>query len=326
MSLLEKSWYKKSSLTYLLLPLSALFFCLSHLRRWLYLKGFKSSYRADIPVIVVGNVTVGGTGKTPMVLWLVEYLKTKGYKPGIVSRGYQASVSEFPHEVVHGDSALLVGDEPKLLAQRSGVPVVISPKRAESVAYIQTLGCDIVICDDGLQHYALQRDIEIILVDGQRQLGNGYLLPAGPLREGEWRLASSDLVVVNNDSAAAMNMMIEAQAPLPVNEKTKQDFDWQQQYHAVSAIGNPERFYRSLSEQNIGIIKKHEFRDHHAFKLDDFKALRDAPLIMTEKDAVKCQKLVDENAWYLPITGKLNSSFEQKLAEKLAKLRNEKHV
>ncbi|WP_440905043.1 tetraacyldisaccharide 4'-kinase [Catenovulum sp. SX2] len=326
MNWIERGWYKQHKGTYLLLPLTLIFWLLSALRRCLFKLGIKKSYRCSKPVIVVGNITVGGTGKTPFVIWLVEYLQQQGLKPAVISRGYGGQIKQGAHLITVEDSAELVGDETRLIANRTSVPVVVGANRADCCNLLeQQADVDIIISDDGLQHYALQRDLEIILLDGNRLLGNGFLLPTGPLREGAWRLNSSTLVITNGRVSNPFTtdyFVVEPQGLKAVNPKYNNSvFSIDTAYHAVCAIGNPQRFYDSLAQESIQILEYHHFLDHHKFNSADFDQLKDQPVIMTEKDAVKCQNFAKDNWCYLPIGIQPNQNFVEELTAKLKQTR-----
>lgn len=316
-------WHDGHWLFLPLRPLSWLFAALSAARRAAFRRGWLASWRAPVPVIVVGNISVGGTGKTPLTLALVERLRQAGWRPGIVSRGYGGSTT-WP-AVVHADSpATEVGDEPLLLARRGGVPVVVDPLRARGVrALLAGSDCDLVICDDGLQHYALARDIEIAVIDGRRGFGCARLLPSGPLREPLSRLASVDFRVINGgwqrDEAAPAEGVTMALLP-----GAWQALDGQGgeppapgPVHAVAGIGHPPRFFDLLVGQGYQPLP-HAFPDHHAYTADDLRFSPALPLVMTEKDAVKCTGIAPANSWYVPVKAMLPETFWQALLARLA--------
>ncbi|MCT8126244.1 tetraacyldisaccharide 4'-kinase [Alishewanella sp. BS5-314] len=302
MNLLEQAWYKKHWWCALLLPFSTLFYLVSSVRRLLFRTGVLKTERLPVPVLIVGNITVGGTGKTPFTIWLCDYLRERGYTPGIISRGYGGKVKA-PRLVTELDSPALVGDEPLLLAQRSGCPIVVSPDRVAAGRFLleKRPQVDIIISDDGLQHYRLARDLEIVLLDGQRGLGNGWLLPAGPLRELPKRLASVDLVIANSGSsvlaAGEIKLSSAAASPLlPDAEPLTPDTEIQ----LVAGIGNPLRFKASAEQAGFKIKHCHFWPDHHPFQADDFNMVS-GPILMTEKDAVKCRKFARPDWYYLPV-------------------------
>ncbi|AVJ56178.1 tetraacyldisaccharide 4'-kinase [Idiomarina sp. OT37-5b] len=321
---LQRRWYDKRlhPLLYLLAPLSLLFWLLTNLRRSLYRFGLLRTHKSDVPVIVVGNISVGGTGKTPLTIALVECLKAQGYRPGIVSRGYGAQAN-FPHTVSVDDDAATAGDEPLMLRRKCECPVVTSPRRVEAIQALrqQYPDVDVIISDDGLQHYAMHRDIELILIDAERGIGNGWLLPCGPLREGPWRLKGAEWVlslyaqhpfaqyvvevtpqpwrrVIDNESVAA--------PPTPC--------------YAIAGIGNPHRFFHGLRQQGIEPERCLEFPDHHKFTPADFAEAAGKTILMTEKDAAKCREFAADNWFYQPIAAQLPDDLSAKLTQQLRKL------
>ncbi len=326
MNWFERGWYRQHNWIYLLAPLSLVFWFLSLLRRGLFKLGLKQSHQLKVPVIVVGNITVGGTGKTPFVVWLVEQLKQQGFKPGVINRGYGSQLGNKNKLIEASDLAAFVGDEAKLIYQNAHVPVAVGTDRIKSAALLTEAGCNILVCDDGLQHYKLKRDLEIILIDGSRGLGNQCLLPAGPLREGKWRLKTTDLVIQNGaqqNPYSAFHFTTHALSPVPVDKQSKQEFDLHQAYYAVCGIGNPQRFYQTLADKKIQLLEKYSFIDHHQFTLSDFSNFQNSGVIMTEKDAVKCEPFAQKNWWYLPITIKPDAAFIQLLQKQLTKIRNQ---
>lgn len=323
MTSLERSWYQPFGWSWLLLPLSLVFVLLSALRRSLFRAGVLKSTRLPVPVLVVGNISVGGTGKTPVTLSLCDYLRQQGWKPGIVSRGYGVKLTAPMMVNLATDSPATVGDEPFLLASRSGCPVVVCPNRVAAAEYLLLHSdCNIILSDDGLQHYALQRDLEIILLDGSRGLGNGLLLPAGPLREGAWRLKQADLVLSNSVKSPFTPFTFELQP-----ETGRALLDEQQHLAAgskvtlVSGIGNPRRFTRSAAQMGYHSSSAHFFADHYAFSAQDFAGFT-GPLLMTEKDAVKCRFFAQPNWFYLPVKARIPQAAMDQLAAKLSQLRS----
>lgn len=319
---LEQQWYEGGPLPWLLLPVSFLFGLLTSLRRLCYRIGLCSSCKLPVPVIVVGNISVGGTGKTPMVEYVARLLADQGYHPGIISRGYGGKAEQWPQAVTADSDAALVGDEPVLIASRTGMPVVVGPQRvlAAQTLLQQHPKADVIISDDGMQHYALQRDIEIAIIDGERRLGNGWLLPAGPLRESALRLKQVDLVVVNGEASGAgeyaMHLEL-AEAHLLNGNETKSLATWQgQTVHAVAGIGHPPRFFRALQQFGITVIP-HPFPDHYAYSPQDLMFDDDLPILMTEKDAVKCRRLELEQAWVVPVTAQLDKTYNEQLLNRL---------
>lgn len=322
----QRQWQQRNALTLLLLPLSVLFGALTWVRRRLYRAGLLSMTRLPVPVIIVGNLSVGGTGKTPLVAWLCEWLRSHGWHPGIISRGYGGDGTL--REVTPESLARQVGDEPVLLARRCRVPVVVSPRRA--LAGLTLLRahpeCDIVVSDDGLQHYALARDLEIALLDGARGLGNGLLLPAGPLREAPRRLTSVDAVVVHGNGAqpflpGAITMRLRGALCLQVCNpaQSRPASHWRgRSVHALAGIGDPERFFRHL--ESMGLTpRRHAFPDHHPFAPADLDFAGHDDVLMTEKDAVKCAAFARPNWWYLPVEADVDPALGELLQARLRK-------
>lgn len=322
----EELWYGQHPLSLVLAPLGWVSAGYALLRRQAYQSGLLRVRHLPVPVIVVGNVTVGGTGKTPLVIWLAEFLKAQGYKPGIVSRGYGGDAEHWPQQVRPDSDPVTVGDEPVLIAQRCLCPVAVSPKRAEAAeALVEHAGCDIVVSDDGLQHLALGRDIEIAVVDGVRRYGNGRCLPAGPLREPVRRLGSVDIVVSNG--LASRGEFAMKYLPLPLrglrDESVTCSLDdlHGEEVHAVAGVGNPERFFQTLRAHGLR-LQRHPFPDHYAFKADDIRFGDGVPVIMTEKDAVKCRRFAGPEHWYLPIEADFSQTFEHRLLSLLKRTRD----
>ena len=288
--------------------LSKLFSFIASVRRGLYRLRLLYSYHPGVPVIIVGNITVGGSGKSPLIIWLATQLLKDGYRPGVISRGYAGKAHTWPQQVRPDGDARTVGDEAIMIARRTRCPMVVGPKRAQAAKALrkQWPEVDIILSDDGMQHYALRRDIEICVIDGDRRLGNGRRLPAGPLREDESRLKSVDLVVCNgvNAQAGELLMTLTPGQLVAVNqsrqEKTLADFKGQK-VHAVAGIGNPERFFTSLEAAGIELVR-HPFADHHPYKPQDLEFKQQLPIFMTEKDAVKCERFSHLAFWYLQVT------------------------
>ncbi len=320
---IESSWYQDKWWNFWLLPLSGLFFLLSHGRR-LWLTKFKPARKNNaIPVAIIGNINVGGTGKTPLACRLVECLQQQGIKVGIISRGYGSDASVYPYLLQKNESAKLVGDEPKLLRDRLDCPVVIGPDRNAAIQLLSQQGVDIILSDDGLQHYQMARDYEIVVLDSTRQLGNGWLLPAGPLREGAWRLNQVDVTIYNGSSANKDGMQIEPSAW--VNAKTAErkglDYFNGRAVHAIAGIGNPQRFFTTLDSLAVN-HKDTIFVDHHNFTPEDLQLVDDYSdqIVMTEKDWVKCSAFADDNMWYLEVNAGLNTQLEEKIINDLNRL------
>ncbi|WP_017446244.1 tetraacyldisaccharide 4'-kinase [Gayadomonas joobiniege] len=328
MNWLERGWYGEHKGSYLFAPLALIFYLVSAVRRGCYRWGIFKSEPVGRPVIIVGNISVGGTGKTPFVVWLIDYLRAQGLNPGVISRGYGSQIKNGSYLIKSSDSAAKVGDETRLIADRSQAPVCVGPDRIKSAqTLIHTCGCDILISDDGLQHYRLSRDLEIVLIDGQRQLGNACLLPVGPLREGAWRLKTADLVIQNGQSQASVytndSFAIKAGPPKNLRADRNVKFDTSQACIAICGIGNPQRFFTTLKKENIQVLESHTFVDHHNFKATDFSEFSDQQIIMTEKDAVKCTPFAQANWWYLPINIEPDAAFIAKLETKIQTIRNQ---
>jgi tetraacyldisaccharide 4'-kinase len=311
-SWLTRRWYGATQAPWWLRPPAFLFGVLSGLRRRRQQAAARLT-RLPVPVAVVGNIAVGGTGKTPFVIWLVERLREWGWRPGVVSRGYGGRARSWP-QAVHADSdPALVGDEPVLIASRAGCPVAVGPDRLAAARRLLDAGAvDIIVSDDGLQHYKLWRDLEIVVVDASRGLGNGDLLPAGPLREPASRLGEVQLVVANGSGWTAPQgrqvtmrlYALEARAVQGGAVRPIAEFSGQT-VHAVAGIGNPARFFSMLSQQGIRLIM-HPFPDHHPFVRSDLEFGDGLPVLMTEKDAVKCRGFGDGNRWVVPVEAQLS--------------------
>jgi tetraacyldisaccharide 4'-kinase len=323
--LCHRIWYQRHPLMWLLAPFGWIFQLVMAGRDLLYRSGVLPMHPAGVPVIVVGNLTVGGTGKTPLVLWLADYLRELGYHPGIVSRGYGGHVSDKPQQVRTDSEPALVGDEAVMLARRSGCPVAVCRQRYLAASgLVEHAGCDVIISDDGLQHLSLARDIEIAIIDGQLRFGNGLCLPAGPLREGKGRLQRVHAIVCNGrPQRGEHGMEYQAGDLLPLSGEPCEAqalSTWHgRTVHAVAGLGNPQRFYALLRAHDIQYIP-HEFPDHHRFTLDELQFDDDYPVVMTEKDAVKCEHLQLNNAWYLPVNAVLPRTFEYRLNHLLKEL------
>lgn len=324
--LIEDLWYGKHPLSIMLVPLGWCYQLLMTLRHLLYQSGILPTQRLDVPVIVVGNIVAGGTGKTPLVIWLAAYLKEKGYQPGIVSRGYKSKVKQWPQQVRIDSNPELVGDEPVLLARRTNCPVAIAPNRyIAAEALIEHEQVDIIVCDDGLQHYALERDIEIAVIDGVRRHGNKRCLPAGPLREPVSRLKSVDMVVCNSGAVRGeFEMEYMPQQLCSVMDKNRRcDVEQfrNQSIHAIAGIGNPAKFFSYLRGKGIRTIE-HEFPDHYHFTAKDICFDDGFSVVMTEKDAVKCTEFASAEHWFLPIDVKMTNAFEHRLTILLKDISN----
>ena len=304
-SWLNDIWYERLTPPWWLIPLSHAYGAASGSRQFLYAHGLRRSIRLPRPVIVVGNLTAGGTGKTPLVCWLSARLGERGLSPGVVTRGY-GGTARGARLVRAGDDPGEVGDEPILLARRTSAPVAVGRNRPAAAQLLVEAGCDVIVSDDGLQHYALGRDCEIVVVDGVRRFGNGRLLPAGPLRERPGRLTAADVVVVNGGRApleGALRMRLEATSAVALGggaTKPLEDFAGIE-VHAVAGIGRPERFFDMLRARGIRVIG-HALPDHARLAPKDIDFPDSRPVLMTEKDAVKCRFSADERHWYVPVS------------------------
>ena len=343
-------WYEPHPLGVLLAPLGWLYGLFAILRRYAYRAGLRRSRQVGRPVVVVGNLCVGGTGKTPLVIAIAKLLARRGVRAGIVCRGYGGSVSRWPRQVRPDGDPDRVGDEAVLLARRAGVPVAAGPNRiAAARILVRRSKCEVILIDDGLQHLQLARDVEIVVVDGVRRHGNGRCLPAGPLREPLIRLASVDLVVVNGQPPEGEGTPGEedARGELPPRPGAGRGGAREVEgarggepgmwlaagdavslldagvarplesfrgapVHAVCGIGHAERFFRTLESHGITIVR-HPFPDHHPFREEEIRFAGDAPVLMTEKDAVKCERFAGARHWYVPVEAVLSSAFEARL-------------
>jgi tetraacyldisaccharide 4'-kinase len=323
---LEQYWYRLTLWHVLLLPLGLLFVIFASLRRFLYILHLLPVIKLPVPVIVIGNITAGGTGKTPLIIWLANYLQEEGFKPGIVSRGYGGS-NIGSLSVTRQSSPALVGDEPVLLARRCSCPVWVGRNRPATAKALLTAHpeCNVVLSDDGLQHYRLHRDVEIAVVDGERKFGNGLPLPAGPMREPSSRLDSVDAVVVHDGEQAAsataksftMRFVGDTFYNLlnPEFKAVAADLSGKKIY-AVAGIGNPQRFFRQL--QALGLtVSARPFPDHFPYRQSDLQAPDADAIIMTEKDAVKCEKFADEKFWALTVDAQVPRELGTLILKKL---------
>ena len=329
MSFLERAWHKRAGWLILLWPVSVLFQALTKIRRAVQ----QSKQRpADLttPLIVIGNISLGGTGKTPLLITLSQELQKQGFKPGIISRGYGGRAPSYPLAVNSDSDVSQSGDEAFLIAQKTGCPVYVDPDRSAALhALLLHEDVDVVLSDDGLQHYKLYRDLEIVVVDGQRLFSNGFCMPAGPLRESMLRLNEVHHIVVNGEPAReipqlarASKMLLEPRTLVNLVSGEKRPFagapfNMGNKLQAVSALGNPQRFY-TLLERLPYELETFSFPDHHSFTAADFKqqGIDDhQPVVMTEKDAVKCRQFAKNNFWYLSVEVKLESQFVERLIE-----------
>lgn len=306
--------------------LAFLYGALVALRQGLYRIGWLRSQHLPVPVIVIGNLTAGGSGKTPVTMALVEYLRAAGFHPGVVSRGY-GGTARGPILLDDEHSPSLVGDEPYLIRWRTGAPVAIGVRRVAAARLLLGQGVDLILADDGLQHYALGRDLELCVIDGIRRFGNAQLLPAGPLREPLSRLQSVDFRICNGGQCpideVSMSLCTEAPYPLVDTVNGGQRLEPGAAVHAVAGIGNPQRFFDSLRTLGWQPIE-HSFPDHHAFSADDF-SFDDGhkPVLMTAKDAVKCRSFARPNWWVLPVRAVLPRSFLQTLLVRLRRIQRQ---
>ncbi|MYM62698.1 tetraacyldisaccharide 4'-kinase [Pseudomaricurvus sp. HS19] len=323
-------WYQGRWWLWLLWPLSLLFRLVAAVRRR---QQEVEQASLPVPVVVVGNITLGGTGKTPVIITLVQHLRERGWKPGVVSRGYGGQAPQYPYLVTPDSDPRHSGDEPLLIALSASCPVAVDANRLAAAELLVAQGCNILLSDDGLQHYKLPRQWELCLLDGQRGWGNGLCLPAGPLREPVSRLAEVQAILLNGDPdervAGQLQNGLPAEAPQPqamhlqplswhrlVDDTTlpagQLPWDSVSSLHAVTGIGNPGRFFHTL--QQLGLeFSEHVFPDHHPFSPADFDGLQGGVVLMTAKDAVKCREFAGDNFWYLAVAADLPEELLQKL-------------
>lgn len=317
--MIESHWQKVTPVAALLYPVSLLFRLAVGVRRALYRLGLLKSIRLPVPVIVVGNVNVGGTGKTPLVAWMVARLARQGRRPGIVSRGYGGSGAV--QRATRESDPAIVGDEPVMLAQHLDAPIWVARDRVAAANALLAAHpeCDVIVCDDGLQHYRLARDLEVVVIDGERGLGNGWMLPAGPLREPPARLATVDAVVINGTDSTPAVPRARAVFSMALKGRTFRNllhperrvvpaYFGARTVHAIAGIGNPGRFFAHLLELGLNVTA-HPFPDHHAYTAADTAAFRDEEVIMTEKDAVKCRRFATERWWALAVDAEIDPAF-----------------
>jgi len=316
--ILNDIWYGKSPVRYALLPVAAVYRGLARLRRTAYQRGWRPTVEVAVPVIVVGNVSVGGTGKTPFVIWLADQLKQRGRKVGIVTRGYRGKGTQWPRAVAADSDPEEVGDEPVLLARRTRCPVVAGPDRVACVeALLEHTRVDVVLSDDGLQHYRLARAFEIAVVDGARGMGNGLCLPAGPLREPPSRLQEVDAIVVNGagwghagvfraDAVVTKVYHLKDGAERPLESFRGKPV------HAVAGIGNPQRFFDLLEDADLD-VESHPLEDHAEITLDELTFDEPGAVLITEKDAVKCEHLKANGVWCVVVDFKFDADSASRL-------------
>jgi tetraacyldisaccharide 4'-kinase len=310
-------WSRRGFLCFLLSPIAGAYRLIIYLRHLLYKYNIKKTTKFKVPIIIIGNITVGGTGKTPLVIWLAEFLQQQGLRPGIVSRGYGSKVI-YPYEVNKNNTAYDVGDEALLIKQRTRCPMVIAPNRVAAVQkLLKTNNCNIIISDDGLQHYALGRDLEIAVIDAEKRFGNGFCFPAGPLREPVRRLQQVDLILENGKSMQLLPNKLYNLAE-PTLTKDLAEFKGKT-VHAIAGIGNPQRFFTMLRNFGINVIE-HPFPDHYVFTAQDLSFNDEIMVLMTEKDAVKCPQLVNNKYWCVPVTIKFDDKFMQYLQQSIRRV------
>lgn len=323
---LLRAWYQGHPALALLAPLESLYRRVVTARRRQFLEGERSSYRPPVPVVVVGNITVGGTGKTPLILWLIEHCRQRGLRVGVVSRGYGAKPPSYPWRVLSEHAATQAGDEPLLIVQRTGVPLMIDPDRSRAVReLLEKEPLDLILSDDGLQHYRLARDLELVLVDAARGLGNRRCLPAGPLREPAERLQEVDAVLFNGagtDSSEGYAFTLRPTRLIELGSGCTHPLDYLpagQQVHAVAGIGNPQRFFHTLETLHWQPIP-HPFADHASYSPEQLSFSPALPLVMTEKDAVKCRAFAQPGWFYLQVQAEPSAAFVTWLDTQLDRL------
>ena len=315
---LLKSWSKPNVLTTVLKPISRLYDGVFSVRKRAYNKGLLKSYRAPLPVIVIGNLTVGGTGKTPLVIHLVQQLESLGLNPGVISRGYSGEADSYPLEVTASTPVEQSGDEPALIVKRTSAPMAVGPNRQDSIELlIERHSIDIIVSDDGLQHLALERDVEVCLLDDTVELENENLLPAGPYREPLSRLMTVDFIVrhggVVGNAENQFSMHLEPRPPVALLASKTKVFPKSETIEAVAGIGQPQRFFDTCRSMNL-TINEHSFADHYQFTRDDLE-FGGRTVLMTEKDAVKCSSFATGNHWFLPVDAVLTEGFAESIAK-----------
>jgi len=323
--MIARIWSGESPLWRLLLPLSWLYGLVSGAIRLAYRLGLKKAWRAPVPVVVVGNLTAGGNGKTPVVIWLVEQLQQRGLRVGVVSRGYGGKAECYPLLLNAQTTTAEAGDEPVLIAQRTGAPVAVSPVRRDAVeAILAQHPVQLIITDDGLQHYRLARDKEIVVIDGVRRFGNGWWLPAGPMRERASRLKTVDAVITNGGVAKPGEIPMHLRPGLATNLRSGERRAVRELTNvvAMAGIGHPPRFFATLAECGVTPQRTVALADHQALTHADVQALvkPEQTLVMTEKDAVKCRPFAEDNWWYLPVDAMPEGEQVEKLLQELITL------
>lgn len=332
MSLLNLIWYQKINIKnfifiFLLLPFSFIFFILSSIRRWMYFNGFKRTFKSNVPLVIIGGVSVGGSGKTPFCISLVNHLCSKGLKVGVLSRGYHSKNNSYPVKVELSTDTKICGDEPKLIKMSSpnDLCIFVDPKREGAIRALESEGVDVILSDDGLQHYAMKRDIEIVVLDAKRMFGNSFLLPAGPNREGKWHVKKADFVVVNGkNDTDYYTMLLKAKKPVSLksffdSSISSEDNCLFKDVIAMSGIGNPQRFYNTLKEQSYNIVRTINIADHGVVSDSEIiLASEEYPVLMTAKDAVKYYHLKDcMNLYVVSVDGIIDECFFDKFDKKL---------
>lgn len=332
MNLINLIWYQKINIKnfifiFVLFPFSCLFYIVSLIRRLLFIYGFKRQFKSKVPLVIIGGVSVGGSGKTPFCISLIKHLSEKGLKVGVLSRGYHSDNSSYPVKVELSTDAKICGDEPKLMkmSSQNDICIYVNPKREGAIRALEKEGVDVILSDDGLQHYAMQRDIEIVVLDAKRMLGNGLLLPAGPNREGMWHVKKADFVVVNGKSDTEYHtMLLKPNKPISLKNffDHGSDSDVISKFTdviAMSGIGNPQRFYNTLNQMNYNIADTISIANHAvASDSDIIKACEKYPVLMTAKDAVKYSHLKDcKNLYVVTVDGHIDDEFFECFDRKL---------
>jgi tetraacyldisaccharide 4'-kinase len=308
-------WYNKSFISYLFLPLSFIYALVTYVRSFLFKLGVLKSYKCLKPVVVVGNISVGGNGKTPVVIAIVKYLQSKNLKVGVVSRGYKATPPSLPYEVSNSSTSNLCGDEPLLIFKKTNAYVVVDPIRSRACKYLENK-VDVIITDDGLQHYALNRDIEIVVVDGKRRYGNGFYMPAGPLREGQSRLKNVDFIINNGGPTSANEylMKLEPSDPYALTKFNDITLNKGCSVCAMAGIGDPSRFYKTVESLGYKVDSSISIGDHGLASIDDIKHnSKKQPLFITEKDMVKYNFSDCRNVYAVGIEANFSGEFLEKL-------------
>lgn len=320
---IQNAWNRQAKWLVVLRPLSWLYKAGFETNKSLYEKGIKKSYTAPIPVMVIGNITVGGSGKTPLLIQLVQYLQDRNVRVGVISRGYGGQ-GPFPAYVAADTLPTVVGDEPALIVQSTGIPMAVGPNRQQSIELLLSKHeLDLIICDDGLQHWALNRQIEWIVLDNNRGLGNGKLLPEGYLRESVERLSSATVIEHAVDPSSDLHMHLEPAQPYLIRAADEQLFNPKLNYYAVVGIGFPQRFYQTLEDLGLSQFQSHEFPDHHDYVIEDLEFEDNHPIITTEKDAVKIMALLQQypdyqrEIWVVPVEAVLSEACYTTLYQQL---------